>query len=128
MSDFEARVVASDGMIWSGRATFLAARTVIGEIGILPHHEPVLALLDEGEVEVTLPDDSVLRVAVHQGFLSVEAETVTILADTAELAADIDLARAEAALARASAQADEDEEAAAAVRRAEVRIEVATTR
>jgi F-type H+-transporting ATPase subunit epsilon len=128
VSDFEARVVASDGMIWSGRATFVAARTVIGEIGILPHHEPVLALLDEGEVEINLPDDSVLRVAVHQGFLSVEAETVTILADTAELASDIDLDRAEAALARASALADDDEEAAAALRRAEVRIEVATTR
>ena len=86
MSELEVRVVASDRMVWSGQAASLIARTVIGEIGILPQHEPVLALLDEGEVRITLTDDSLLRVAVHRGFLSVGADAVTILADSAELA------------------------------------------
>ncbi len=131
MSSFEVRLVASDRMIWSGQATSLIARTLIGEIGILPHHEPVLALLDDGEARITLTDDSTLRVAVHRGFLSVDADRVTILADSAELAEDIDVARAEAALGRASSGAGDEAdeaEAAAALRRAEVRLEVATTR
>jgi F-type H+-transporting ATPase subunit epsilon len=87
----------------------------------------VLALLDDGEVKVTLPDDSVLRLAVHRGFLTVDSDSVSILADSAELADDIDVARAEAALARARSDAD-DEHAAAALRRAEVRLEVASGR
>ncbi len=124
MSELEVKVVAADGEIWAGTATQVIARTTIGEIGILPHHEPVLALLADGEVRVTMPDETLLRVAVHEGFLSVDGETVSILADSAELAADIDVARAEAALARAS-EGDGDAANAAALRRAEVRLEVA---
>ena len=98
VSELDVRVVSSDRMIWSGEAASLIARTLIGEIGILPRHEPVLALLDDGEVRVTLPDDSVLVMAVHRGFMSVDENSVTILADSAELAEDIDVGRAEAAL------------------------------
>ena len=101
-------------MVWSGEAASLIARTLIGEIGILPRHEPVLALLDDGEVKITLTDESVLRVAVHRGFLTVDSDSVTILADSAELADDIDVARAEAALARAQADAERRRAAAAA--------------
>ena len=126
MTQLDVRVVSSDRMIWSGEAASLIARTLIGEIGILPRHEPVLALLDDGEVRVTLLDDSVLVMAVHRGFMSVDENSVTILADAAELAEDIDVGRAEAAL-RAHADANDDE-AAAALRRAEVRLEVAATR
>ena len=121
----DVRVVASDRMVWSGEASSLIARTLIGELGILPRHEPVLALLDDGEVKITLTDESVLRVAVHRGFLTVDSDSVTILADSAELADDIDVARAEAAV-RAHADAN-DEEAAAALRRAVVRLEVAAS-
>ncbi len=124
----EIRVVAADRMIWSGPGSSLIARTVIGEIGILPHHEPVLATLDDGEVRITEEDGGELRIAVHRGFLSVDANAVTILADSAEIAADIDVERAEAARALAAAAAEEDLEAAAALRRAEVRLEVAATR
>ena len=122
----DVRVVASDRMVWSGEASSLIARTLIGEIGILPRHEPVLALLDDGEVRITLTDESVLRVAVHRGFLTVDSDSVTILADSAELADDIDVARAEAAVARAQSDANDDD-AAAALRRAEVRLEVAAS-
>jgi F-type H+-transporting ATPase subunit epsilon len=122
--ELDVRVVAADRMVWSGEAASLIARTLIGEIGILPRHEPVLALLDDGEVRITLADESVLRVAVHHGFLTVDSDSVTILADSAELADDIDVSRAEAALSRAQGDANDDE-AAAALRRAEVRLEVA---
>ncbi len=125
MSELEVKVVAADGEIWSGLAAQVIARTTIGEIGILPRHEPVLALLADGEVRVTMPDASLVRIAVHEGFLSVDSETVSILADSAELAGDIDVARAEAALARARAD-EADAASEAASRRAEVRLEVAS--
>jgi F-type H+-transporting ATPase subunit epsilon len=127
VSELDVRVVASDRLVWSGEAASLIARTLIGEIGILPRHEPVLALLDDAEVKITLTDETVLLAAVHHGFLTVDSDSVTILADSAELAGDIDVPRAEAALARAEAAAEDDAAAAAALRRAEVRLEVAAS-
>ena len=125
MAELDVRLVASDRQIWQGPATYVLARTLEGEIGILPSHEPVLALLDDGLVKINLAEGGELRAAVHRGFLSVSGEEVAILAHTAELAGDIDVARAEAALGRAQQAAANDEAAAEAMRRAEVRLEVA---
>jgi len=111
-------LVSVEREIWSGSAREVLARTTEGELGILPGHTPLLGQLAEGgTVRVMLSDGGELVVAVHGGFLSVTDEGVTVLAEIAELAGDIDTGRAQAALERARSEDD-----AAAVRRAEGRL------
>jgi F-type H+-transporting ATPase subunit epsilon len=78
-------VVAADHEVWSGEARQIVARTTIGEIGILAGHEPVLGVLASGEVRVTLLDGSVVTASAEDGFLSVQNDTVTIVAGSATL-------------------------------------------
>lgn len=116
-------LVVPDRRVWSGSAQMVVARTSEGDIGILPGHEPVLGLLVTGQVSVRMADGELLAVAVHGGFLSVADDNVSILAEVAELAEEIDVRRAEAALAREAEQESEE-----ARRRAEVRLRVAGAR
>jgi F-type H+-transporting ATPase subunit epsilon len=85
MADLKVSVVSADNEVWSGLAKQIVARTTEGEIGILPGHEPLLAILSAGEVRVTELDGSVVRANAADGFLSVEHNTVTIVARNAEL-------------------------------------------
>jgi F0F1-type ATP synthase, epsilon subunit (mitochondrial delta subunit) len=79
-------IVSAEHEVWTGEATMVVAKTVIGEIGLLAGHEPVLAILaDEGEIRVTLPGGEKLTASASQGFLSFENDTVTIVAGKAEL-------------------------------------------
>lgn len=78
-------VVSAERELWTGEATQVIARTTEGEIGILTGHEPVLAILAPGESRVTATDGSVVTARVEDGFLSVQGDTVTIVAGTAEL-------------------------------------------
>lgn len=78
-------VVSADREVWSGEASMVVARTVEGEIGILAGHEPVLATLATGEVRLTLPDGEKLTADASEGFLSVDNDTVTIVAGRADL-------------------------------------------
>jgi len=85
MADLKVSVVSADNEVWSGLAKQIVARTTEGEIGILPGHEPLLAILAAGEVRVTELNGSVVRANAADGFLSVEHNTVTIVARNAEL-------------------------------------------
>ena len=78
-------VVAADHEVWSGEARQIVARTTIGEIGILAGHEPVLGVLASGEVRITMLDGSVVTASAEDGFLSVQNDTVTIVAGAATL-------------------------------------------
>lgn len=78
-------VVSADAEVWAGGATQVVAKTTEGEIGILRGHEPVLAILAEGEVRVTLTDGQRIVAKADGGFLSVENDVVTIVAGDAEL-------------------------------------------
>jgi F-type H+-transporting ATPase subunit epsilon len=126
MAELTVRLVAADRLIWTGTAWSVVAKTLEGEIGILPGHEPVLALLVDGVVRIqqTQGGDQIVA-AVHEGFFSVDSDAVAILAETAELSQEIDVSRAERALERAKGAPDGDEEAAAAARRAESRLRAA---
>jgi F-type H+-transporting ATPase subunit epsilon len=64
----------------------VVAKTVEGEIGLMPGHEPMLAILANGEVRVTKPEGEVLVVTADDGFLSVEHDVVTVVARNAALA------------------------------------------
>lgn len=78
-------VVSADRELWTGTATQVVARTTEGEIGILAGHEPILAVLASGEVRVTTTEGSVVTAKAEDGFLSVQNDTVTIVAGAAEL-------------------------------------------
>ncbi len=92
MSDdtLQVELVAADRLVWSGEAKVVNARTAGGEIGILANHMPVLSLLEAGVVEVETADGDSWLAAVDDGFISVAANRVSILASHAELATDID--------------------------------------
>lgn len=123
MAELTVNVVSAERALWSGEAKSVVAKTPEGEIGILAGHEPVLALLVEGPLRIELPDGAKLLVAVHGGFFSVANNEVQVIAEVAELAADISIERAKEALARAQAAGPELDERA--VRRAETRLSVA---
>lgn len=79
-------VVSADQQIWTGEASQVTARTTEGEIGILPGHQPVLAILASGQVRVRQADGTIVEANAADGFLSVENDTVTIVAREASLA------------------------------------------
>jgi len=125
----QVELVSPEKVLYSGQASFVRARTVGGgEIAFLTGHAPFIGALDISSVKVIVESGEELFFAVHGGFVEVSDDTVTILSDVAELQSDIDVARAEEARARAEAELrtnPDDEEANAALKRAEVRIEVA---
>lgn len=109
MATLHVELVAVERMIWSGEATMVLARTTEGELGILPGHTPLLGALEPGWiVRIDRADEDELRVAVHGGFLSVRKDGVSVLAEMAEPADDIDVARARAALDRADPESGPD--------------------
>jgi len=79
-------LVSADRSVWTGEAKQVIAKTVEGEIGLLAGHEPLLAILAEGEVRITLPEGERITAIAEDGFLSVENNVVTIVARKAALA------------------------------------------
>ena len=78
-------LVAEDAAVWSGEAKMVIAKTVEGEIGLLPGHEPMLAILASGEVRITLTSGEIIKASAEYGFLSVEHNVVTVVARHAAL-------------------------------------------
>jgi F-type H+-transporting ATPase subunit epsilon len=120
-------LVSAERRLWSGEAEMVVARTTEGEIGILPGHAPVLGELGSGVLRIILGPDDEVSAAIHGGFLSVAASGVSILADIAELAPDIDVARAKAAYdwAVATLAKDDDDPARETLARATARLQAA---
>jgi F-type H+-transporting ATPase subunit epsilon len=125
MGELQVSVVAMDRPVWGGPASYVAATTVEGDMGILPGHEPVLALLVDGIVRVHPMEGPTVRVVVPGGFFSVSGDKVAILAETAELDSEIDVARAQRALDRITADGTVDKREKAAELRARSRLKAA---
>jgi F-type H+-transporting ATPase subunit epsilon len=123
------QVVSPERILWSGEAEMVTARTVEGgDITFLTGHAPFVGALETARVVVRPEGGDDLQFAVHGGFVEVSDNAVSLLTDVAEAADQVDVARAEAArdAARAALQADaDDDDAAAALRRAELRLTVA---
>jgi len=95
-------IVSAEGEIYSGQAQMVYLPAAEGEIGVAPRHAPLLALLKAGEVRVQLPEGGAeLSFYVGGGALEVQPTRVTVLADTAARAHDLDEAAALAARQRA---------------------------
>jgi F-type H+-transporting ATPase subunit epsilon len=116
-------LVAVERAVWSGPAQMVVARTVDGDIGIMSGHAPLLAQLKEGfAARIRQADGTILGIAVHGGFLSVTADGVSILAEDAQLADEIDIRKAWDAYERAKAIGTDSAEAEADLRRARAQL------
>ena len=88
---FHIEVVSADTRLYSGEATFVIAQTTEGELGVLANHEPLLGQLVEGGFVLIEEEGGQRKVAAVQGgFLSVTGKTVTVLAESAEWADEVD--------------------------------------
>lgn len=90
----EVEVVSADRVVWSGDAINVIARTVEGDIGILPGHEPLLALLVPGVVEVVTADGRSESIAIDGGFISVAHGHVSVLSQMAQPGQEVSLDQA----------------------------------
>lgn len=125
MAKLHVELVSPEREIWAGEADMVVAKTIEGEMGILPGHAPVLGLLVDGSVVRIKPagGDETIAAMVSGGFFSVASNEVSVLAEYAELGGEIDLAAAREEYERASGL--EGEEAALAARRARARLRAA---
>jgi F-type H+-transporting ATPase subunit epsilon len=94
-------IVSAEAEIFSGTVTMVFAPAEMGEVGIAPRHAPLLTRLKPGEVRVQLTDGSEQSFFVSGGMLEVQPHVVTVLADTAIRAHDLDEAAAVQAKERA---------------------------
>ena len=123
MAEMQVDLVAVERQIWSGSAQMVVARTVEGDIGVLPGHAPLLAQLKEGfAARIIEPGGNVLGVAVHGGFLSVTKAGVSILAEDADLHDEIDVTRARQAYEDAKARGGDSADAEAELHRARAQL------
>ena len=87
-------IVSAEAEIWSGTAKMLFAPAVMGEVGVLPKHTPLLTKIKPGEVRVINEEDEEEFFYVSGGMLEILPTGVTVLADTAQRAHDLDEAAA----------------------------------
>jgi F-type H+-transporting ATPase subunit epsilon len=127
MATMQVEVVSAEKQLYSGEATELYARALDGEIGVLPGHQPAVIALAIGAVNVKLEDGSTERIAVHNGFLYVGRDKTVVLADTAELASDIDVQRARAKVSKLEQQLEREDDASlrSELAKARLRVDVA---
>lgn len=100
MPTLTVNIVTPDGPVYDGQVDMVIAKTVTGEVGILPGHIPMVAPLEIGAVKLKR-DGKVEYVAISGGFVEVRPQQVSVLTPSAELAESIDAARAKEALRRA---------------------------
>jgi F-type H+-transporting ATPase subunit epsilon len=101
MSTIQVDIVSAEGEIFSGEAKMVFAPGIEGDLGIAPRHAPLLTLLKAGEVRVQPPEGAELSFYVGGGALEIQPKRVTVLADTAARAKDLDEAAALSAKQRA---------------------------
>jgi F-type H+-transporting ATPase subunit epsilon len=91
----QVRVVSVERLLFEGEADFVRARSLEGELGILPRHSPLLAALAPGELRIDRTGGESEHLFVGGGFMEVLPDRVTVLADVAEHASEINLERTE---------------------------------
>ena len=139
MASIKLEIVSPDRVVYSDDIAMLIVRSTGGELGILPHHAPLVTGLLPHAMHVKFPDREEL-IAVSGGFMEVQPEKITVLASAAEEPIDIDINRAQRAYERAQerlqklredpeAQASiiDEQRASLALKRAAARLQTAKT-
>ena len=133
MPNIKLDIVTAEGVVFSEDVDVVVAPGVEGQLGILPHHAPLMTMLQPGELLVRKGGEEFF-LAVSGGFLEVRPDRIIVLADTAERVEEIDIARAEEAKRRAEerlrqlAPDIDTARAEAALRRSLIRLKVAEKR
>ncbi len=133
MSSVKLDIVTAERVVFSDDVDVVVAPGVEGELGVLPHHAPLMTMLQPGELRIK-KDGEELSLAISGGFLEVRPDRIIILADAAERAEEIDIARAEEAMRRARERLKEHpaeldvSRAEASLRRALTRLQVVQRR
>lgn len=133
MATFRLEIVTAERMIFADEVNEVVAWGVQGQLGILPHHAPLMTMLQPGDL-VIKKDNEEEYLVISGGFLEVRPDKVIILADACERVEEIDVARAEAAKRRAEETLKErppevdTATAEAALRRSLARLKVAERR
>ncbi len=133
MSPIRFDIVTAERVVYSEEVDIVIAPGIEGQLGILPHHTPLMTTLQPGELRVRKSGEE-FSMAISGGFLEVRPDRVIVLADAAERAEEIDLARAEEAKRRAQERLAQRTpevnmaQAEAALRRALTRLKVAERR
>jgi F-type H+-transporting ATPase subunit epsilon len=132
MAKLRCEVVTAERTVFADDVDMVVAPGSEGQLGILPHHAPLMTILTYGELILRREGQEDELIAIGGGFLEIGPDHVTILADSAERAEEIDLERAEAARLRAEelmAQKQVEDmdfaRAEAALRRSMIRLKVA---
>ena len=129
MATMRLEIITAEQQAYADDVEALVAPGIDGELGILPHHAPLITALQPGEIMIR-KDGQESYMVVSGGFLEVMANQVTILADAAERSEEIDEARAQEAMQQAqerlaSSTGDLDlEQATTSLRRANIRLKV----
>lgn len=84
MSQLQVELVAADRKVWEGEASMVVARTVDGDLGILPGHTPLLGILVEGDVQIMADGGRPHTATIDGGFLSVDRDRVIIVAEAVD--------------------------------------------
>ena len=127
MATMRLEIATAERVVYSEDVEILVAPGMDGQLGILPNHAPLLTALQPGEIRVVREGEE-SYMAVSGGFLEVMANRVTILADTAERAEEIDIERAEEAIRRAQERIETGvsamdlQRALASIRRSQARL------
>ena len=133
MSSIKLDVVTAERVVFSDDVDVVVAPGAEGQLGILPHHAPLMTMLQSGELLIKRGGEEHC-IVVSGGFLEVHPDRVIVLADAAERAEEIDVCRAEEAMRRAQERLKESSpgvdtaRAEASLRRALARIDVAGRR
>lgn len=123
-------IVTAERLVYSDEVDIVVAPGMEGELGILPHHAPLLTILQPGELRIHKTGEEDVYMAVTGGFLEVTGNRVIVLADAAERSEEIDEERAQEALRRAEERLERREEgqdlqrALASIRRSRLRLDV----
>lgn len=120
MATLTVSMVSTRRNVWEGEAKLVVLRTLDGEVGIMPGHSPMMGMLADGPMLIRPEQGEDLRAYVHEGFVTVDGDKIIVLAETVELASEIDVRQAEQALEHAKAEGTEAE-----IRKAERRLQVA---
>jgi F-type H+-transporting ATPase subunit epsilon len=100
MATFRLEIVTAEKMVFSDDVSALIVWGVEGQLGILPHHAPLMTMLQPGDLVIKKEKEEEV-LAISGGFLEVRPDKVIVLADACERADEIDIARAEEAKKRA---------------------------
>jgi len=133
MSTIKLDIVSAERVVYSEDVDLVVAPGVEGQLGILPHHTPLMTMLQPGELRVRKGEEEI-SMAITGGFLEVRPDRIIVLADAAERAEEIDITRAEEAKRRAQERLKEHTPGAdlfraeASLHRALARLEVVQRR